>query len=89
MPNSAANTRSKAPYMQVVTLLVPDDHFCNFCGRKAPILRSCSKCQAMVCEQPKETAQGCVAFKQGLAHPFFCPWCARDQLVKEVCRSSR
>lgn len=62
----------------------PDNQYCNFCGNRAQVLRDCSSCKAVVCEQPRVLAQGCIPFHAGKRDGFLCPYCARLKLVKNV-----
>jgi hypothetical protein len=81
-PQSEAPRGPRVP--SIATILIPDRHYCNFCGHKASVLRTCGGCRAAVCEQPGETSRGCVPFKEGLVADFLCPHCARLKLRKEV-----
>jgi hypothetical protein len=73
---------------EIAVLLVPDSQYCNFCSHKAKVLRTCTKCRALVCEQPKKSARGCVLFLSGSSPHFVCPHCARQSLTKQVSNDS-
>ncbi|KAF8426455.1 hypothetical protein L210DRAFT_3652918 [Boletus edulis BED1] len=67
----------------VAALLIPDDQYCNFCGHKSNILRTCTNCRATVCEQTTKASPGCIPASAGLQSAFFCPHCARIKLTKK------
>jgi hypothetical protein len=79
---TAAFTEEAVP--QIAVLLVPDSQYCDFCSHKTKVLRTCSKCRALVCEQPNKSARGCVLFRSGSTPNFVCPHCARQSLTKQV-----
>ena len=68
-------------------LFVPDSRYCNFCGLKAQVLRTCSACCAFVCEQPSSELRACIPVRAGCSSDFLCPLCARLKSVKDVSKS--